>query len=209
MKYTISFFKAPIWNKLPLKTVNLFWVWMYVTMKWLQLGPDSDRDISLISKTEQLRRLTGEDAQRQYKGRNFDYVTPSGTYAYCDDKSLVEYSNALCLDFDHLDDDTEAMKLRIDPEELKSLLLTDPYWGEQILLMFTSPRGHGLKVFLPIDLTKCDYKTWFTALRSYFITTYGFGDKQVDPSVSNESHACFISYDPLAYLRADLYELYI
>ena len=192
-----------------MKTVSLFWVWMYVTMKWLQLGSDSDRDISLISKTEQLRRLTEENAQRQYKGHNFDYVTPSGSYTYCDDKSLVEYSNALCLDFDHLDDDTEVMKFKIDPEELKSLLLTDSYWGEQILLMFTSPRGHGLKVFLPIDLAKCDYKTWFIALRSYFMTTYGFGDKQVDPSVSNESHACFISYDPLAYLRADLYEFYI
>ena len=186
MRYMVSFFKAPIWNKWPMKTVSLFWVWMYVTMKWLQLGSDSDRDISLISKTEQLRRLTEENAQRQYKGHNFDYVTPSGSYTYCDDKSLVEYSNALCLDFDHLDDDTEVMKFKIDPEELKSLLLTDPYWGEQILLMFTSPRGHGLKVFLPIDLAKCDYKTWFTALRSYFITTYGFGDKQVDPSVSNE-----------------------
>ena len=209
MRYMVSFFKAPIWNKWPMKTVSLFWVWMYVTMKWLQLGSDSDRDISLISKTEQLRRLTEENAQRQYKGHNFDYVTPSGSYTYCDDKSLVDYSNALCLDFDHLDDDTEVMKFKIDPEELKSLLLTDPYWGEQILLMFTSPRGHGLKVFLPIDLAKCDYKTWFIALRSYFMTTYGFGDKQVDHSVSNESHACFISYDPLAYLRADLYEFYI
>ena len=209
MKYVVSFFFFFIWNKLPLKPVSLFWVWLYITMKWLQLGSDSDRDVSLISKTEQLRRLTEEDSQRQYKGRNFDYVTPAGTYAYCDDKSLVEYSGALCLDFDHLDDDSEAMQLKISPEELKSLLLTDPYWGEQILLMFTSPRGHGLKVFLPIDLTKCDYKTWFTALRSYFIATYGFGEKQVDPSVSNESHACFISYDPLAYLRADLYELYI
>ena len=209
MRYMVSFFKAPIWNKWPMKTVSLFWVWMYVTMKWLQLGSDSDRDISLISKTEQLRRLTEENAQRQYKGHNFDYVTPSGSYTYCDDKSLVEYSNALCLDFDHLDDDTEVMKFKIDPEELKSLLLTDPYWGEQILLVFTSPRGHGLKVFLPINLAKCDYKTWFIALRSYFMTTYGFGDKQVDPSVSNESHACFISYDPLAYLRADLYEFYI
>lgn len=209
MKYIISFFKAPVWNKHPLKTVSLFWVWMYVTMKWLQLGPEPDRDIALVSKTEQLRRIATDEGQRQYKGRNFDYITPAGTYTYCDEKSRVEYSGMTCLDFDHLDDDSEAMKRKINAEELKTLLLADLYWGEQILLMFISPRGHGLKVFLPIDLAKCDYKTWFSALRSYFMATYGFGEKQVDSTVANESHACFLSYDPLAYLRSDLYEFFI
>ena len=38
--YKMSFFKAPIWNKSPLKVVSLFWVWLTVTMKWMQLGVD-------------------------------------------------------------------------------------------------------------------------------------------------------------------------
>jgi hypothetical protein len=65
-----------------------------------------------------------------------------------------------------------------------------------------------VKWFVEIDLTKCDYATWFKAIRNYLLSL-GFGEKQIDSSVANESHACFISYDPDAYLRPDLYEFYI
>ncbi|MCR5642163.1 MAG: hypothetical protein K6G32_02335 [Prevotella sp.] len=208
-EYKMSFFKAPIWNKSPLRVVSLFWVWLTVTMKWMQLFVDPDRDVSLSSKTERLRSLVGDDAQRQFKGKNFDYITPAGTFVYCDDKSLVEPSNMLCIDLDHLDDDSEAMKWKVSPEEMKQLLLKDLYWGEKVLLMFTSPRGHGLKVFVEIALDKCDYATWFNAIRNYLMQTYGLGEKQVDPSVANVSRACFLSYDPDAYLRTDQYEFFI
>ena len=207
--YKMSFFKAPIWNKSPLKVVSLFWVWLTVTMKWMQLGVDPDRDVSLSSKTECLRNLEGDDAQRQFKGKNFDYITPAGIFTYCDDKSMVEPSDVLCIDLDHLDDDSQAMKRKLSPAEMKQLLLADPYWGDKTLLMFTSPRGHGVKWLIEIDLSKCDYTTWFNAVRNYLMQIYGLGEKQVDSSVANISHACFISYDPDAYLRHDLYEFYV
>ncbi len=207
--YKLSFFKAPIWNKQPLKVVSLFWVWLYVTMKWMQLCVDPDRNVSLSSKTEQLRSLTSDEAQRQFKGKNFDYITPAGIFTYCDDKSMVEPSDVLCIDLDHLDDDSQAMKRKLSPVEMKQLLLADPYWGDKTLLMFTSPRGHGVKWLIEIDLSKCDYTTWFNAVRNYLMQIYGLGEKQVDSSVANISHACFISYDPDAYLRHDLYEFYV
>ena len=118
-------------------------------------------------------------------------------------------AKVLCIDLDHLDDDSEAMKRKIGVEEMKQVLLSDPYWGDKTLLMFTSPRGHGLKVFVEIELDKCDYATWFNAIRNYLMKTYGLGEKQVDSSVANISHACFMSYDPDAYLRADLFEFFI
>ncbi len=208
-KYLVSFFKAPVWNKRPMKTVNLFWVWLYITMKYLQLGFDPDREVSLKTKTEELRRTQGDEAQRQFKARNLNYFTPGGTFSYCDDKSLVEPSGMLCVDLDHLDDDSPAMKRKISPTEMKNLLLADPYWGEKTLMMFTSPRGYGLKWLVEIDLAKCDYETWFNAVRNYLMKTYDLGEKQVDSTVSNISHACFISFDPDAYLRHDLYEFYI
>ncbi len=207
--YKLSFFKAPIWNKSPLRVVSLFWVWLTVTMKWMQLGVDPDRDVSLSSKTECLRNLEDDDAQRQFKGKNFDYITPAGIFTYCDDKSMVEPSDVLCIDLDHLDDDSQAMKRKLSPAEMKQLLLADPYWGDKTLLMFTSPRGHGVKWLIEIDLSKCDYTTWFNAVRNYLMQIYGLGEKQVDSSVANISHACFISYDPDAYLRHDLYEFYV
>ena len=94
-KYMVSFFRAPIWNKFPSKTVSLFWVWLYITMKYLQLGPNTDYDICLQTKTESLRRLTNDETQREFKGKNFDYITPAGTFSYCDDKSLIDYSGML------------------------------------------------------------------------------------------------------------------
>ncbi len=51
MEIKISFFKGPIWNKAPMKVVSLFWVWMYVTMKYLQFGYDPDRHVDLESRT--------------------------------------------------------------------------------------------------------------------------------------------------------------
>ena len=208
-QYLVSFFTAPIWNKIPLKTVSLFWVWLNVTMKWLQLGFDPDCDVNLLTKTDELRGIQGDEAQRQFKGKSFDYFTPAGTFSYCEDRSIIEPSGMLCVDLDHLDDGSHAMKRRITPKEMKELLLADPYWGERTLMMFTSPRGHGVKWFVEIDLSKCEYEIWFNAVRNYLMKTYGFGEKQVDSTVSNISHACFISYDPDAFLRHDLYEFFI
>ena len=208
-KLLMSFFRAPIWNKTPMKVVSLFWVWMYVTMKYLQFGYDPDRNVDLVSRTSTLRSNTGEEGQRQFKGKNFDYVTPGGTFSYCDDNSLVEVSDMVCIDLDHLDDDSEKMLRKISPKEMKQLLLQDPYFGDKTLLMYTSPRGHGLKWFVEVDMNQCDYKTWFNALRNYLMTTYGLGEKQVDSTVAHVSHACFVSYDPEAYLRADQYEFFV
>jgi hypothetical protein len=115
----------------------------------------------------------------------------------------------VCIDLDHLDDDSEKMLRKISPKEMKQLLLQDPYFGDKTLLMYTSPRGHGLKWFVEVDMNQCDYKTWFNALRNYLMTTYGLGEKQVDSTVAHVSHACFVSYDPEAYLRADQYEFFV
>ena len=207
--YKMSFFKAPVWNKAPLKVVSLFWVWMYVTMKYLQYGPDPERHVDLQSRTNTLRKMVSEEEQRQFKSKNFDYITPAGIFSYCDDNSMVEASNMVCIDLDHLDDDSEKMVRKISPKEMKQLLIQDPFFGEKTLLMFTSPRGHGLKWFVEVDLKQYDYKIWFNAIRNYLIQTYGLGDKQVDSLVGNLSHACFISFDPDAYLRADQYEFFI
>lgn len=189
--------------------VSLFWVWMYVTMKYLQFGHDPDRNVDLVSRTRTLRGITGDEGQRLFKGKNFDYVTPGGTFSYCDDTSLVESSGMVCIDLDHLDDDSEMMLRKISPVEMKELLRHDPYFGDKTLLMFTSPRGHGLKWFVEVDMDKCDYKTWVNALRNYLMATYGLGEKQVDSTVANVSHGCFISFDPEAYLRADQYEFFV
>lgn len=180
----MSFFRKPITNKWPAsKPVSLFWVYEYVRGRWA------------MPETEELRKLTGEDVQRSYKGQHFDYITPSGVFAYCSDQSLMKHSQVLCVDLDDLGDRTE---------EMFQNLLHDAAF--ETLLLFRSPRGAGLKWFIHIDLARCDHRTWFTAVRNYLMATYQLSEKQVDKICGNPSRACYLSHDPEAYLMDDLIE---
>ena len=182
----MSFFRHPITNKRPeAMPVGLFEVYQMVRTNRYRL------------ETEGLRQTEGHEAQRMFKGQHLDYVTPSGVFSYCSDQSLVRHSGILCMDLDDLGERVV---------ELKQRLIDDPCFST--LLLFTSPRGNGLKWFIPIDLTRCDHKTWFTAVRNYLMATYGLTDKQVDKQCQNPSRACFLSHDPEAYLRTDLIEFF-
>ena len=178
----MSFFRKPITNKKPLKTVSLFEVFCMV------------HERHAIVETERLRTINDHDEARRYKGVSFDYVTPSGVFSYCSDASLLKHSGIICMDLDGLD----------NVEAIKQQLIDDPMF--ETLLLFRSPSGNGLKWFVPIDLSKCDHKTWFTAIRNYLMARYGLTEKQVDSSCQNVSRACFLCYDPDAYLKTELYE---
>lgn len=146
--------------------------------------------------TTALRAIADEQEQRSYKGVNLDYVTPSGLFAYCNDQSLLKHSGLICMDLDDLD----------DAEDMKRKLLADAMF--ETMFMFRSPRGRGLKWWVEIDLTRCDHRTWFTAIRNYLMATYRLSDKQVDASCTNPSRACYLSYDPDAYLKPELIEFF-
>lgn len=182
----MSFFRKPITNKWPMQeSVSLFQAYYYV------------RSREAMAATEELRKIADHEEARQYKGANFDYVTPSGVFTYCSDSSLVKHSEVLCMDLDYLGDRVEELFQKlVDEKTFKTLLL------------FRSPSGQGLKWFVHIDLARCDHKTWFAAVRRYLMTTYNLNDKQVDPLCSNPSRACFLGYDPQAYLMTELIEFF-
>ena len=182
----MSFFSKPITNKQPTgQPLSLFQVYRYIITR------------RYMPETEQLRAITDEDKAREYKGQHLDYVTPSGVFSYCSDHSLVKHSGILCMDLDHLDNRVE---------DLFQLLIHEPMF--QTLLLFRSPRGFGLKWFIPIDLSRCDHRTWFTAVRNYLMHTYHLDDKQVDKACGNPSRACYLCYDPKAYLMTPLIEYF-
>ena len=155
-KIEMSLFRAPITNKLPLRTVSLTEVAQMVKNPWLE------------PQTVALRLIQDEAEARRYKGWNFPYITPAGVFSYCADASMVKPSGVLCMDLDHLDD--------VD----------------------------GLKWFLRVDLARCSHRQWFDAVRNYLMSMYGLGPKQADPSVRNESRACFLCYDPEVYVATSL-----
>lgn len=181
-KALMSFFRRPITNKKPEPVpLSLILVYGYV--------------ISEMAKetTVHLRTITDRSAARQYKGGNFDYITPGGLFTYCADDRLVKPSDILCVDLDYLGSRVE---------ELFAALIADPQF--ETLLLFRSPSGFGLKWFVEIDLTKCDYKMWYTAVRNYLMTTYHLSDDQVDKHCGNISRACYLGYDPAAYINPEL-----
>ncbi len=182
----MSFFRKPITNKWPVKeSVSLFQVYYYV------------RSREAMSVTEELQKIADHEKGRQFKGANFDYVTPSGEFTYCSDSSLVKHSGVLCMDLDYLGDRVEELFQKlVDEKTFKTLLL------------FRSPSGQGLKWFIHIDLSRCDHRTWFTAVRRYLMATYSLDEKQVDPMCSNPSRACYLGYDPAAYLMTELIEFF-
>ena len=175
--FEMSYFAQPITNKVPQRTVTLLQVAQAIKSTWLE------------PQTVVLRQIGNEAEARRYKGSQFPYVTPAGVFSYCNDQSLVRHSGVLCMDLDHVG----------DVDSLKQQLIANELF--QTLLAFRSPSGDGLKWFLRIDLQKCSHRQWFDAVRNYLISMYGLSEKQVDPSVRNESRACFLCYDPAVYVN--------
>lgn len=176
-KVMFSFFKAPITNVHPHKNINLRDAYNYITGHFAK------------EKTEILRSITDTKRARNYKAANFCYCTFSGTFTIRNDNSLIEHSGLMCLDFDHVP----------DVEGLFQQLLQDEYFETQLL--FRSPSGDGLKWIVPINTAEMPHREYFQAISNYVFSAYGV---MVDKSGRDISRACFLPYDPNAYINPNL-----
>lgn len=173
-KAQFSFFKAPVTNKVPSRTMTVQDAFLYVT------------GVQAREQTIKLRSITDRDEARRFKGRHFDYVMFSGVFSYGSDDKLLKHSGLICLDFDHVG----------DVKATKQMLMADQHFPPQLL--FTSPSGDGLKDVVHIDLSICDHRTWFRALRNYMKATYGL---EADEKCINLSRACFLPHDAEVYVN--------
>ena len=169
-----SFFKAPIINTKPHKAVNLLQIYNAIKGNYYK------------ERTQKLRAISDIAQARKYKAANFDYCTFSGTFTTRNDKALIKHSGLLCIDFDHLQ----------NLQDLKNRLLTDEYFDTQLL--FVSPSGDGLKWIIPIDTAQTTHNDYFKAVSSYIQQAYGV---EIDKSGRDVSRACFLPYDPQAYIN--------
>lgn len=169
-----SFYRKPIRNCHPLKAVTPLDIYNYVT------GPYAKE------QTTHLRTITDRKQARAFKAANFDYATFSGTFSYRDDSKLIQASNLLCVDLDHLP----------NVEETFQSLLKDRYFNTTLL--FRSPSGDGLKWVIPIEYNGYSHVEIFDAVSNYIRVTYGL---RLDQSCKDMSRACFLPYDPKAYLN--------
>ncbi len=172
--FAFSFFKAPIKNTIPHKTVSLVQVYNAITGGYYK------------QHTEKLRSISDTVQARKYKAANFDYCTFSGVFTARNDKSLVTHSELMCIDFDHVQ----------NIDTLRQALLADEYFDTQLL--FISPSGDGLKWIIEIDTRKSPHGEYFASVANYILQTYSV---EVDKSGKDISRACFIPFDPNAFIN--------
>ena len=172
-----SFFKAPISNTTPYKSVCLRQVYNAIKGDYYK------------ERTQRLRAITVPRQARKFKAAHFDYCTFSGTFMVRNDQALIKHSGLLCIDFDHLN----------NVETLFKRLLQDEYFDTQLL--FRSPSGDGLKWVIPIDILQAPHDIFFTAVANYIAKTHGI---VVVKSGRDLSRACFLPHDPNAYLNPEI-----
>ena len=172
-----SFFKAPIRNTIPHKSICLLDAYNYIVGDYAK------------QRTEKLRNIKDPKQARQFKASTFDYCTFSGMFQTRNDKALISHSCLLCIDFDHL----QSVDL------LRNQLLQDEYFETQLL--FVSPSGDGLKWIISIDTKQTTHSNYFAAVANYILRTYGV---EVDKSGRDLSRACFLPHDPQAYINPRL-----
>jgi hypothetical protein len=175
--FVFSFFKAPVRNTIPHKSVSLFQVYNAIKGEFYK------------QSTENLRSISDNVQVRKYKAANFDYCTFSGVFTSRNDNSLVSHSGLLCVDFDHVQ----------NIDTLRQALLLDEYFDTQLL--FVSPSGDGSKWIIHIDTQKAPHGEFFASVANYILQTYSV---EVDKSGKDVSRACFLPYDPDVFINPQL-----
>ncbi len=174
-KPQFSFFKAPVQNTDPYKNIGLKDAYLVITGKYLK------------TPTKKLRLIEDKVENRNFKASQFPYVTFSGTFISRNEKSLIEHSGLIALDFDHIK----------NLQEIKSKLLIDPFLETELL--FISPNGNGIKWIVQIDISgKYSHAEMFLALFNYIKNTY---EIEIDKACKDVSRATFLCYDPEAYIN--------
>ena len=134
-------------------------------------------------KIEEIRQLPDEEGQKYLKKR-LPYFTVSGTFAQRNAAGLISHSGLIQIDLDHLPN-VQAARLEVEK---------DPH----TFACFLSPTGTGLKVIFRIEPKKETHKISYSGIESYFLEKYGL---TTDPAVKDVSRACFVSFDPEAYIN--------
>ena len=171
-----SFFEAPIYNIKPNGESNLRAVYDAIT---------GDR---YKEKTEHLRSLTDPKAASLFKKQNFDCATFGGIFHTRKDEALIAPSGLLCVGID----------CPYSNDELFQRLLHDPRIETQLL--FRSALGRGVKWVIKTD-PDAPFHDFALAVLRYARKTYkGWRNGHV----LNVSCACFLPYDPEAFINPKL-----
>ena len=145
------------------------------------------------AKIEALRNTPADSAERSAAKQRLDYVTPAGIFTRRANEGLVTSSGLIVLDFDHLSDVAAA----------RAALLADALIRPELVLLFVSPSGDGLKALLRTD-PAVSHLANFRAYADYLRASYAALGLIPDESGKDVARACFVSHDPEAWLVPSL-----
>lgn len=160
----------PITNTRPYKSITLTGAFAYITGHYA------------AEQTRTLHSITDKNQTRLYKAAHFDYGTFCGQFRTRSDKDVLEVSNLICLDFDHL----------VNVECLFQKLLLRDGTAVPKPIRPRPQMGHPHRRESPVPrrlLRRAAY---------YIKQTYSI---EVDKSGKDLSRACFLPHDSNAYLN--------
>ena len=141
------------------------------------------------ARTQALRAAAVGSPQRADLKKGLDYVTPAGTFTRRANNALDTASGLLVLDFDHVPDVGAA----------RAALLADALLAPELVLLFTSPSGDGLKALVTADPAAAHLDT-FRAYAAYLGAHYAALGLVPDEAGKDVARACFVPYAPDAWL---------
>ncbi|TCZ73829.1 DUF3987 domain-containing protein [Flaviaesturariibacter aridisoli] len=135
-----------------------------------------------IKKLRELIALGNKEDASTLKKKLPAFI-PSGVFKeYRKKENLHSYSQIVVLDFDHVEDVTEALVY------LQSIPFT--------LFSFKSPSGQGIKVLVKTNGEKESHENSFRQVAIHYEKATALS---VDPSGKDIARLCFLSHDPDAY----------
>ena len=135
---------------------------------------------------ELVKRIRAErnKTERNELKKGLPAICFSGVFNKRNDKSLVEHSGIICLDFDGYEKKKELLTH-------KENLTKDPY----VYAAFVSPSGNGLKVLVRVPADPDNHVNYFNALQKHFDSPH------FDKTCKNLSRVCYESFDPVLYVN--------
>ena len=162
-------------------------------------GPSLKPYAKLSTVYRQYLDETDEAKKKELKRRydagktNLPAVTWSGSFSKRNAKSLIAYTQIICLDIDGL----TAINFK---EQLLCILCEDEYAH----VVFTSPSGCGVKILVQVSTPAKYHKEVFNELAAYYKKLLGV---DIDPSGKDVCRLCFLCYDENLFYnkKASLY----
>ncbi|MBD2722203.1 BT4734/BF3469 family protein [Hymenobacter armeniacus] len=184
--HKFSLYAGPISNTTPHVTINLYRLWR-------QIVRPKPRLQAMLAEVRAKYAPKGKNEAYCRAKSQLPYVTFAGVFTKRNAAGLECPSGLGVLDYDHFPDVKKLRAELINNEECRNMLA----------LVFVSPSGRGLKLVVRLPEDAPDYATGLRTVHEWLKRHYPVLGEFHDSAGLDIARACFLSYDPDAWLHDD------